>query len=196
MGSNVARIWVCVAVLAVAGCSTSPFRKGMPDTVERPEATPAPTAPGSGPVVTSPEDIPVPAPGSEPVIDVPPPIPLPKERPRVAAATLSPASKALVGQAQAQRKRGDFPGATVSLERAIRIEPSNGLLWIEMGWLRMDQGNFPQAESMGRKALSMSVADDRTQSQAWALIAESLKARGRNPQAQEALERSRTLAER
>jgi hypothetical protein len=63
-----------------------------------------------------------------------------------------------------------------------------------MGRLRMDQRNYPQAESMGRKALSMSVGDDRTQSMAWQLIADSLRARGKNPQAQEALEKSRALS--
>lgn len=109
-------------------------------------------------------------------------------------ATLSSASRALVNQAQAQRRNGDLPGATVSLERALRIEPNNPLLWIEMGRLRMDQRNFPQAENMGRKALSISVGDDTTQSAAWTLIADSLRARGRNPQAEEAMERARALS--
>ena len=127
---------------------------------------------------------------------MPPPTPVPRERPRVAAATLGPASQSLVNQAQAQRKRGDLPGATVSLERALRIEPNNPLLWIEMGRLRMDQQNFAQAESMGRKALSMSIADNRTQSAAWLLVADALKARGKNPESQEALERSKALAMR
>jgi uncharacterized protein HemY len=108
---------------------------------------------------------------------------------------LSPASTALVTQAQAQRKRGDLPGATVSLERALRIEPSNPLLWIEMGRLRMDQRNFAQAEAMGRKAVSMAVGDNRTQASAWSLVADALKARGRNPEAQEALDRSRALSQ-
>jgi Flp pilus assembly protein TadD len=40
----------------------------------------------------------------------------------------------------------------------------------------------------------MSVGDDRTQSSAWQLVGESLKARGRNPQAEEAFERARELA--
>jgi Tfp pilus assembly protein PilF len=137
----------------------------------------------------------VPPPGAtEPVIDAPMPAPLPKERPKVAPARLSPASQALVTQAQAQRKRGDLPGATVSLERALRIEPSNPLLWIEMGRLRMDQRNYAQAEAMGRKALAMAVGDARSQSTAWLLIADSLKARGKNTQAQEALEKSRELS--
>jgi len=98
-----------------------------------------------------------------------------------------------VSQAQAQRRKGDLPGATVSLERALRIEPKNPLLWLEMGRLRMDQRNYPQAENMARKALSMSVGDDSTQSAAWRLIADSLRARDRNPEAEEALERARTL---
>jgi len=63
-----------------------------------------------------------------------------------------------------------------------------------MGRLRMDQRNFPQAEAMGRKALSMSVGDGQTQSAAWQLIADSLRARGKNQQAQEALEKSRELS--
>lgn len=140
---------------------------------------------------------PIPAPGQQPpVIDAPPPTAVPKERPRVAAATLNPASQALVTQAQAQRKRGDLPGATVSLERALRIEPNNPLLWIEMGRLRMDQRNYTQADAMGRKALSMSIGDDRTQSAAWLLVADALRARGKNPEAEEALERSKALAMR
>lgn len=128
------------------------------------------------------------------MIAAPAPAPLPHERARTPAATLGPASKALVTQAEAQRKKGDLPGATVTLERALRIEPSNPLLWIEMGRLRMDQQNYAQAEGMGRKALSMSIGDDRTQSQAWELIADSLRARGKNPQAQEAMDKARALS--
>ena len=193
MGSYQRLLILSTALLAIAGCSTSAFRTGSPGAGGTPKA---PEKPGSGPVVTTPEQTPAPGPGAEPSIEVPPPAPLPRERPKVAAATLGPASTALVSQAQSQRKRGDFPGATVSIERAMRIEPNNPLLWIEMGRLRMDQANFPQAESMGRKALSMSVGDDRTQSLAWQLIADSFKARGKNPQAQDALERSKALAQR
>jgi tetratricopeptide (TPR) repeat protein len=142
--------------------------------------------------VTSPET-PAATPGTGAEAAPTPATPPPKERPKVTPATLSPASKALVGQAQAQRKKGDLPGANATLDRALRIEPSNPLLWIEMGRLRMDQRNYPQAEAMGRKALAMSVGDNHTQSTAWQLIADSLRARGKNPQAQEALEKSREL---
>jgi tetratricopeptide repeat protein len=189
MGSNAAFVWITVAALALGACA--PFQRGMPKSTPAP--APAPTKPGGGPEVPTP---PAPAPTGQPPVEAPVPAPPPRERPRTPPATLGAASKALVGQAQTQRQKGDFPGATVSLERALRIEPNNPLLWIEMGRLRMDQSNFAQAETMGRKALSMSVGDDRTQSLAWALISDSLRARGKNPQAQEALERSKELAQR
>lgn len=179
---------IVVLLLAVAaGCAAPPFQS-------EPPSPPSPAPPsGRGPTLPT---VPPPGSASEPVIEAPTPTPLPKERPKVAPAALSPASQALVTQAQAQRKRGDLPGATVSLERALRIEPRNPLLWIEMGRLRMDQRNFVQAEAMARKALSMSIGDDRTQSQGWLLVADSLRARGRNVEAQEALDRSKELTPR
>jgi len=184
-----------VALLLIASaCTVTPFRTQGPASPGGGSGEGSERGPGSGPVITSVPEVDPAGPAAEPVI-VTPPAPMPRERPRTAQATLGPASKALVGQAQALRKKGDLPGATVSLERALRIEPNNPLLWIEMGRLRMDQRNFPQAESMGRKALSMSVGDNRTQSAAWQLIADALKARGKNPQAQEALDKSRELSQ-
>jgi hypothetical protein len=178
------------ALVTISGCSIAPFQGGTPST--RGPAKPATREAGAGPVLTVPTD--VERSTGEPVIDAPTPAQVPRERPRTAPATLSPASRSLVAQAQAQRRKGDLPGATVSLERALRIEPNNPLLWLEMGRLRMDQRNFPQAENMGRKALAMSVGDDGTQSAAWQLIADSLRARGRNPEAEEAAEKARALA--
>ena len=182
-----------VLLLVASGCSLSPFKSDHPES-KAGGANPAGSTPGSGPVISSvPEVGSTSPPGAEPGVIAPPP-PLPRERPKTAPATLGPASRSLVAQAQAQRKKGDLPGATVSLERALRIEPNNPLLWIEMGRLRMDQQNYPQAESIGRKALSMSVGDPQTQSSAWLLISDSLKARGRNPQAQDALAKSKELS--
>lgn len=184
---------ILLVVLAVSGCALPPFATGRGSGTQSPP--PSTRAPGTGPVLTTPtEALPAPAGTTEPAIEAPAPS-LPRERPRVAPATLGPASRSLVAQAETQRKRGDLPGASVSLERALRIEPNNPLLWIEMGRLRMDQRNYPQAENMGRKALAMSVGDDRTQSSAWLLIADSFRARSKNQQAQEALERSRALAQ-
>lgn len=179
-------IFVSLLLSALAGCAAPPFQ------TEPPGAPSGPSTAGRGPSIPE-----VPEPGTtEPVIEAPLPAPLPRERPKVPPATLSPASKALVTQAQAQRSKGDLPGAAISLERALRIEPRNPLVWIEMGRLRMDQRNYTQAESMGRKALSVAIGDERSQSQAWLLIADALRARDRNTEAEEALERSRELSTR
>ena len=184
------RTVAAVVLLASAGCSLQPFK------TEPPAAPPRSPPSGSGPVISEPPPV-ISTMPTDPVVQGPAPsIPVPRERPRVAPATLSPASSALVTLSQNQRKKGDLPGAAGSLDRALRIEPSNPLLWIEMGRLRMDQRNYAQAEAMGRKALSMSVGDSRTQSSAWQLIADSLRARGKNPEAQEAIEKSKELGMR
>lgn len=188
---------VLTTLLAVSACSVAPFRTDKAGGTS-PTKTQASRNAGAGPVLQTPTEE-IFQPDAEPVIEAPPPQiiqPTPRERPRRPAATLSPASRALVTQAEAQRKKGDLPGASVALDRAMRIEPNNPLLWIEMGRLRMDQRNYPQAESMGRKALAMSVGDDATQSAAWELIAQSLRARGRNAEAEEAHSKSRAAAPR
>jgi len=182
-----------VALFAISGCAVEPFKSEAPARSGASKGTGSPA--GSAPVLSAPPEVAPPQPGAEPGIEAPVPATVPRQRPKVPPATMSPASKALVAQAEAQRKKGDLPGATQSLERALRIEPNNPLLWIEMGRLRMDQRNFTQAENLGRKALAMSVGDDRTQSQAWQLISDSLRARGKNAQAQEAAERAKALVE-
>jgi tetratricopeptide (TPR) repeat protein len=180
----------CVA-LAASGCALNPFKTESPSPTTRGGGE---TRTGSGPILGTPPVIAAPGSGNEPVIEPPAPTPLPRERPRKPPATLGPASSALVAQAQAQRRKGDLPGATVTLERALRIEPNNPLLWIEMGRLRMDQHNFAQAEGMGRKALAMSVGDDQTQSQAWRLIADSQRARGKDAEAQNSMQQAKELS--
>jgi len=181
---------VCLA-LSASGCALDPFKTEQPAPTGRGGGD---ARAGSGPILSSPPVIAPPGAGGEPTIDAPVPTPLPPERPRTPPATLGAASSALVAQARAQRSKGDLPGATVTLERALRIEPSNPLLWIELGRLRMDQHNFAQAEGMGRKALAMSVGDDRTQSQAWRLIADSQRARGKDVEAQNSMQRANELS--
>jgi hypothetical protein len=70
MGSYQRLLILSTALLAIAGCSTSPFRTGSPGAGGTPKA---PEKPGSGPVVTTPEQTPAPGPGAEPSIEVPRP---------------------------------------------------------------------------------------------------------------------------
>lgn len=115
------------------------------------------------------------------------------QRPPVRQFRLSAASSALVAQAHTQVKSGDSVAATATLERALRIEPSNPLLWIELGRLRLNEDNAEQADSMGRKALALATGDPNAQAAAWRLIAESLRARGKNGEAADAQKRADAL---
>jgi|SRR5579863_2303362 len=127
------------------------------------------------------------------------PPPAPPEQPSPPAPRqfhLGTASRALVAQAYAQAKGGDFGQASATIERALRIEPENALLWIELGRMRLGAADAEQADGMGRKALSLASGDPAAQASAWRLIADSLQARGRTSQAADAARRADGLAPR
>ncbi len=107
---------------------------------------------------------------------------------------LGPAASALVAQAHTQAGAGEYATAGATLERALRIEPDNPLLWVELGRVQLSEGNGAQADSMGRKALTLGTGDPSAQASAWRLIADSLHARGRTADAVEAEQRAATLA--
>ncbi len=71
---------------------------------------------------------------------------------------LGAASLSLVSQAHKQSQSGDLGGAATTLERALRIEPNNPLLWIELGQVRLSENDGDQADSMGRKAVALATA--------------------------------------
>jgi tetratricopeptide (TPR) repeat protein len=131
-----------------------------------------------------------------------PPIPAqPPSAPPAPPATPAPrqfqlgaASRALVAQAHAQAKSGDFGQASATIERALRIEPENPLLWIELGRMRLGAADAEAADGMGRKALALGTGDPSAQAGAWRLIADSLQARGRDAEAAEAARNAAGLA--
>jgi tetratricopeptide (TPR) repeat protein len=124
----------------------------------------------------------------------PPPQRAPPSRPR--QFHLCPAASALVAQAHRQSLGGDFEPAAATLERALRIEPDNPLLWIELGRVRLGENNGAQADAMGRKALNLGTGDPAAQASAWHLIADSLRARGRTTDAYDAERRASSLSPR
>ena len=168
------RLVLLLASALLGACAApSPYQKPAPPPEQPAETPPAETRPGEPPSTVE-----EPQPAPAPVVREP---------------TLGAASRALVGQAQTQIATKNYAVAASSIERALRIEPDNPLLWIELGKVRLAEGNYVQAENMGRKAVSMSVNAPRAQSSAWRLIAESYRARGKNLEAQEAQARSDSL---
>lgn len=151
-----------LAALMVAACSlTAPYEPPPPAPAAGPQAAPAPE----------------PAPVAAPAEATP--------RPPVAARDihLSAATRSLVTQARTQISHGELPAASVTLDRALRIEPSNALLWIELGRLRLAESDAHQAENCGRKALALASGDRSAQGQAGHLLADALRAQRRNQEA-------------
>ena len=112
------------------------------------------------------------------------PTPHPAPRPD-RAVILSPASSSLVKQAHAQIAQGDLTAASSTLDRALRIEPNNPLLWIELGRLRLADNDPHQAEVCARKALALRSGSRTAQAQAGRLLADAYRAQGRISQARE-----------
>lgn len=157
---------LCAALL-LGGCSILSPRPPLPST----------SPPGSQPAGrTSPSPLP---PQTTPT---PPPV---REPAPTRENHLSPATRSLVTQARTLISRGDLIGASSTLDRALRIEPNNPLLWIERGRLRLAEGDAHQAESCGRKALSLASGDRSTQAQAGRLLADALRTQRRNQEANE-----------
>jgi tetratricopeptide (TPR) repeat protein len=149
------------AALLIAGCATSRVPSGPPTSSPSPQPSPQ----------ASPQPLPFPT--------------APPQPPAVHENRLSPATGSLVTQARAQVARGDLPAASSTLDRALRIEPNNPLLWIELGKLRLVESDAHQAEICGRKALALASGDRRAQSQAGRLLADALRAQQRNQEARE-----------
>jgi cytochrome c-type biogenesis protein CcmH/NrfG len=88
-------------------------------------------------------------------------------------------------QSRTMVAHGDLDGASSTLDRALRIEPNNPLLWVELGRLRLAESNPHQAEVCGRKALVLASGDRATQAQAGRLLADALRTQQRNEEAVE-----------
>jgi Tfp pilus assembly protein PilF len=155
--------------LALSGCTLAGPSPG---------GSPSPAGGGAGPNAPPAETAP---PAQAP--------PAPPRQFRVGAAAAT-----LVEQAHRQAAGGDYVAATATLERALRIEPDNPLLWLELGRVRLSENNPAQADAMGRKALALATGDPSAQASAWRLIAEALRALGRNPEAADAERHAAGLA--
>jgi tetratricopeptide (TPR) repeat protein len=149
-----------LAYLALAtACTTlSAPSRPAPPSAPRPVPLPGEARPPPAP---PPPSAPAPRPGPAPRSNAPP------ARPQSDA---SGASGALLEQAQAQRAAGSFPAARASLERALRLDPNNAVLWLELGELELQTGNSAQAASMARKAQTLTGRDARLAARAERLL--------------------------
>jgi len=149
-----------LAILA-AGCVPPDMGRPQPSTTAPvPSTAPPPAVAVIRPVPDLGEAPPAPA----------EPLPAPRTAPPV-----SSASQALLTQSRSHQAAGRYEQAAASIERAVRIEPRQPVLWLELGNIRLKEGDFAQAESMGRKALSLATGDATLTAKAEQLIATAKK---------------------
>lgn len=168
-----------------AGAATEPVGAGSPTDAGAGSAQALPITPGSP---AGPAEPPVPGLSEA----EPEPLPATSER----HFRLGTAARALVARAHAQAGGGHYTLAAATIERALRIEPENPLLWIELGEARMREGHPGQADGLYRKALELAAGDSEAQATAWLLLAESLRRRGRNLEAADAERRAASAVPR
>ena len=76
----------------------------------------------------------------------------------------------LVASSRTSRASGDYAHALASIERAIRIEPRNPYLWLELGETHLSRDDPQQAAATARKAKSVAGADRAAQAAAEDLL--------------------------
>jgi len=96
---------------------------------------------------------------------------------------------ALLNQAEQDISAGQWPEAGASLERALRIEPRNPVLWQRLAKVRMEQGEYSRAENLAAKSNALAPENRRLRAENWRIIGESRQARGDQSGAEEAFSR-------
>lgn len=97
----------------------------------------------------------------------------------------------LVDEANAHAAAGNTDKAIASLERALRIDPGNALLWHRFASIRLQQHNWQQAIALARKSNALANDNAALKSQNWSIIARAYEGLGNLEKAREARERQR-----
>lgn len=97
----------------------------------------------------------------------------------------------LVDEANAHAAAGNTDKAIASLERALRIEPKNALLWHRFAAIRLQQHNWQQAIALARKSNALANDNTALKSQNWSIIARAYEGLGDLEKAKEARQRQR-----
>jgi len=159
-------------MIALGACSV-PTPYVMPTPAQQPAS------------VAIPRETPPPPEPAPPVPEAAKPAAKEMAEPPSRAFKLGPATQALVTQAKAQVSRGELPGASGTLDRALRIEPQNPLLWIELARLRLTEADAKQAENCARRALILGSTDATARITAGHLLADALRAQKRDAEAKD-----------
>ncbi|WP_419662854.1 hypothetical protein Dvar_33320 [Desulfosarcina variabilis str. Montpellier] len=97
---------------------------------------------------------------------------------------------ALLSKAGDQSAAGQMDEAGANLERALRIEPRNPVLWHELARVRLAQGRYRQAENMAAKSNVLAGTDSDLKAKNWRIIGEARNRLGDLQGAREAFKKA------
>ena len=169
----------------IQGCSSTASREYSPPVIEKGQQAPMQQS-------TTTTDVPL---QERPRSQLPPPAytDLPDAR---VVRSQPPAVVALLEQAEQQANAGELEPAAASLERAIRIDPRNPVLWYHLATVRLSQGESPQAEQLAVKSNSLAAGNRTQQARNWQLIAQARREQNDTRGAAAAEQRARELEPR
>jgi len=105
-----------------------------------------------------------------------------------------PAVVALLEDVKQYEKTGESDQAVATIERALRIEPKNPLLWQRLSFLRLRQGHWQQAIAMAQKSNTLAAGNKRMQLTNWKIIAQASETNGDKTGLQQARQMIQSLS--
>ncbi len=84
----------------------------------------------------------------------------------------------LLKTARDQQASGNLTGAAATLERALRIEPRNAVVWSNLAKIRFSQKQYQRAASLATKSNSLARGNSTLKRSNWLLIAKARRAMG------------------
>ncbi|NKB36733.1 MAG: hypothetical protein GKR93_06100 [Gammaproteobacteria bacterium] len=104
-----------------------------------------------------------------------------------------PVVTALLDEVNTSLRDNDDVAAAAGLERALRLDAKNALLWHRLGQIRLRQKNWQQSLNLAKKSNSLAAGDYALQLKNWELIYLANSAAGNHDDARLAAERVRRL---
>jgi len=100
------------------------------------------------------------------------------------APPVSPVVKRLMSSARSQSQQGNLDGAAGSLERALRIEPRNAILWARLAEVRYSQEAWRKAIQLAAKSNTLASNNKDLRRRNWYLMANAYQVLGDETSAQ------------
>ncbi|GJM05478.1 MAG: hypothetical protein DHS20C09_14690 [marine bacterium B5-7] len=93
---------------------------------------------------------------------------------------------ALIEDAEKFSGQGQSAKAAATIERALRIEPRNAMLWHRLSVVRFQQQQWQQTIAMARKSIALAGNNSNLKSDNWGMIAKAYEKLGDKRKASEA----------